>query len=94
MMNNTNKIYSLIRRHYRRNWSRDIQLRLHKIIAELTMSGTDIWILKRNDNKRLEVQYMKLLCSLTGYTLWNHTCNQLITGHAGVTKTVQDIEMN
>jgi hypothetical protein len=58
------------------------------------MSGTDIWILKRNDNKGLEVQYMKLLCSLTGYTLWNHMCNQLITGHAGVTKTVQDIEMN
>jgi hypothetical protein len=50
------------------------------------------WILKRKDVKRLKAQQQKCLRPPTGYTLWDHICNKVITDHLGVTNIAEDIE--
>ena len=64
-----NKINGAIRRHFGKQMNKETKLRIHNITAKVALKfGSEAWVLKKREEKRLEAAQMKFLRHLLGIT--------------------------
>jgi len=64
-----NKINGAIRRHFGKQMSKYTKLRIHNITAKAALKfGSEVWVLNKREEQRLEVAQMKFLRHLLGIT--------------------------
>ena len=64
-----NKINGAIRRHFRKQMNKETKLRIHNISAKVALKfGSEAWVLKKREERRLEAAQMKFFETLT----WNN----------------------
>ena len=62
-----NKINGAIRRHFGKQMNKETKLRIHNITAKAALKfGSEAWVLKKREEKRLEAAQMKFLRHLLG----------------------------
>ena len=78
-MQTYNKISGAIRRHFGRQMNNETKLRIHNITAKAALKfGSEAWILKKREEKRLEAAQMKVLRHLLGITKLDKEKNQCV----------------
>ena len=64
-----NKINGAIRRHFGTQMNKETKLRIHNITAKEALKfGSEVWVLKKREEQRLEAAQMKFLRHLLGIT--------------------------
>jgi len=64
-----NKINGALRRHFGKQMNKETKLRIHNITAKAALKfGSETWVLKKREEKRLEAAQMKFLRHLLGIT--------------------------
>jgi len=64
-----NKINRAIRRHFGKQMNKETKLRIHNITAKAALKfGSEAWVLKKREEKRLEAAQIKFLRHLLGIT--------------------------
>ena len=64
-----NKINGAIRRHFGKQMNKETKLRIHNITAKAALKfGSEVWVLKKREEQRLEAAQMKFLRHLLGIT--------------------------
>jgi len=59
----------IIRRHYGKQMNKETKLRIHNITAKTALKfGSEVCVLKKGEEQRLEAAQMKLLRHLLGIT--------------------------
>ena len=67
-----NKINGAIRRHFGKQMSKETKLRIHNVIAKAALKlGSEVWVLKKREEQRLEAAQIKFLRHLLGITKWD-----------------------
>jgi hypothetical protein len=62
-----NKINRAIRRHFGKQINKQTKLRIHNITAKAALKfGSEAWVLKKREEKRLEAARIKFLGHLLG----------------------------
>ena len=68
-LQNYNKIYEAIRRHFWKQMNKETKLRIHNITAKASLKfGSEAWVLKKREEQRLEAAQMKFLRHPLGIT--------------------------
>ena len=74
-----NKISGDIRRHFGKQMDKETKLRIHNITAKAALKfGSEAWVLKKREEKRLEAAQIKFLRHLLGITKLDKERNQCI----------------
>ena len=74
-----NKINAAIRRHSGKQINKETKLRIHNITAKAALKfGSEAWVLKKREERRLEAAQMKFLRHLLGKTKLDKEKNQYI----------------
>jgi len=74
-----NKINGSIRRHFGKQMNKETKLRIHNITTKAALKfGSEAWVLKKREEKRLEAGQMKFLRHLLGITKLDKEKNQCI----------------
>ena len=82
-----NKINGAIRRHFGKQMNKETKLRIHNITAKAALKfGSEAWVLRKREEKRLEAAEMKFLRHLLGITKLDKEKNQCIRGKNGSTE--------
>ena len=64
-----NKINGAIRRHFGKQMDKETKLRIHNITAKVAFKfGSEVWVLRKREEQRLEAAQMKFLRHLLGIT--------------------------
>jgi hypothetical protein len=64
-----NKINGAIGRHFGKQITKETKLRIHNMAAKATSKfGSEVWVLKKRDEQRLEAAQIKFLRPLLGIT--------------------------
>ena len=64
-----NKINGALLRHFRKQMNKETKLRIHNITAKVALKfGSEAWVLKKREERRLEAAQMKFFETLT----WNN----------------------
>ena len=88
-----NKINGAIRRHFGKQMNKETKLRIHDITAKAALKfGSEVWVLKKREEQRLEAAQMKLLRHLLGITKLDKEKNQCIRQKTGAQNIVQEIK--
>jgi len=88
-----NKINGTIWRHFGKQKNKETKLRFHNITAKAALKfGSEAWVLKEREEKRLEAAQMKFLRHLLGITKLDKEKNQCIKQETGVQNIVKDIK--
>jgi hypothetical protein len=83
-----NKINGVIRRHFGKEMTVEMKLRLHNITSKSALSyGSEIWILDRRDTGKFEAAQMRVLRPLLGFTRLDHQ------RHADIREKLQDLNI-
>ena len=62
-------INGAIRRHFGKQTNKETKLRIHNITAKATLKfGSEVWVLKKREEQRLEAAQMKFCRHLLGIT--------------------------
>ena len=70
-----------IRRHFGKQTDKETKLRIHNITAKAALKfGSEVWVLKKREEQRLEAAKMKFLKHLLGITKLDKEKNQCIRG--------------
>ena len=91
-----NKINRTIRRHFGKQMNKETKLRIHNITAKEALKfRSEVWVLKKREEQRLEAAQMKFLRKLLGITKLDQEKNQFIrenlsTEHSRGNKTVPE----
>ena len=73
--------------------NKETKLRIHNITAKAALKfGSEAWVLKKREEQRLEVAYMKFLRHLLGITKLDKEKNQCIRGKTGPQNIVKEIK--
>ena len=81
------KINEAIRRHFGKQMNIETKLRINNITAKAALKfGSEAWVLKKRQEKRLEAAQMKFLRHLLGITKLDKEKNQCIRGKNGSTE--------
>jgi hypothetical protein len=65
-----NKLNGVLRRNFWKQMRKDLQMRLHKVIAKPALPyGSECWTLRQKDRNRIHRSQVKFIRSLTGVTL-------------------------
>jgi len=92
-MRTYNKINGAIRRHFRKQMNKETKLRIHNITAKAALKfGSEVWLLKKREEKRLEAAQMKFLRHLLGITKLDKEKNQCIRDKTGARNIVKEIK--
>ena len=91
-----NKINGALRRNFGKQMNKETKLRIHNITAKAALKfGSEVWVLKKREEQRLEAARMKFLRHLLGITKLDKEKNQCIrqkknwsTEHSTGNKTV------
>ena len=63
------KINGAVRRHFGKQTNKEIKLRIHNITVKAALKfGSEVWVLKKREEQRLEAAQMKFLRHLLGTT--------------------------
>ena len=74
-----NKINRAIRRHFGKQMNKETRLRIHNITAKAALKfGSEAWVLRKREEKRLEAAQMKFLRHLLGITKLDKEKNQVL----------------
>ena len=88
-----NKINGAIRRHIGKQMNKETKLRIHNITAKAALKfGSEVWVLKKRQEQRLEAAQMKFLRHLLGITKLDKEKNQCIRQKTGSQNIVQEIK--
>ena len=64
-----NKINGAIRRQFGKQMTKETKLRIHNMTAKVALKfGSEVWVLKKRDEQRLEAAQMKFLRQFLGIT--------------------------
>ena len=73
--------------------NKETKLRFHNITAKRAMKfGSEVWVLKKREEQRLEAAHMKLLIHLLGITKLDKEKNQCIRQKTGAQNIVKEIK--
>jgi len=73
--------------------NKETKLRIHDITAKVALKfGSEVWVLKKREEQRLEAAQMKFLRHLLGITKLDKEKNQCIRGKTGAENTVKEIK--
>jgi hypothetical protein len=65
-----NKLNRCIKRYLGKNMRKEIKLRLHNIILKPALQyGSEMWVLRAKDKRRIETSEMRFLRSVLGVSL-------------------------
>ena len=79
-----NKISGAIRRHFGKQMNKETKIRIHNITAKAAFKfGSEVWVLKKREEQRLEAAQMKILRHLLGITKLDKEKNQCIREKTG-----------
>ena len=82
-----NKINGAIRRHFGKQMNEETKLRINNITAKAALKfGSETWVLKKREERRLEAAQMKFLRHLLGITKLDKEKDQCIRGKNGSTE--------
>ena len=85
-----NKINGAIRRHFGKQMDKETKLRIHNITAKAVLKfGSEVWVLKKREEQRLEAAQSKFLRHLLGITKLDKEKNQCIREKTG-NKTIPE----
>jgi hypothetical protein len=88
-----NNLNGVIKRHFRNKINRDILLRLHNIVSKSTLHfGSETWILRKEDKRRLETSHMRFLRPIIGVTRRDRLTNEAIRNRLKTKDIVNDIQ--
>ena len=73
--------------------NKETKLRIHNITATAALKfGSEVWVLKKREEQRLEAAQMKFLRHLLGITKLDKEKNQCIRQKTGAQNIVQEIK--
>ena len=73
--------------------NKSCKLRIHNITAKAALKfGSEVWVLKKREEQRLEAAQMKFLRHLLGITKLDQEKNQCIRGKTGAQDLVKEIK--
>jgi hypothetical protein len=88
-----NKINGIIRRHFGGNMRPEIQVRMHNMLSKpATMYGSEKWILRSQDCRRIETYQMRFLRAVAGGTLKDRTRSEDVRKRSQTGNVVEDIK--
>ena len=91
-----NKINGPIRRHFGKQMNKETKSRIPNIAAKAALKfGSEVWVLKKREEQRLEAAQMKFLRHLLGITKLDKEKNQCIrqkTGAQNITKEIKQYQ--
>jgi len=88
-----NKINGVIRRHFGKQMTKETKLRIHNMTDKAALkSGSEVWVLKKRDEQRLQAAQIKFLRHLLGITKLDKEKSQSIRGKTGVQNIVKEIK--
>ena len=74
--------------------NKETKLRIHNITAKAALKfGSEAWVLRKREEKRLEAAEMKFLRHLLGITKLDEEKNQCIKEKTGVQNIVKEIKL-
>ena len=86
-MQTYNKINDAIRRHFGKQTDKETKLRIHNITAKAALKfGSEVWVLKKREEQRLEAAQMEFWRHLLGITKLDKEKNQCIRGKNRITE--------
>ena len=94
-MQTYNKINGAIRRHFGKKMNKETKLRIRNITAKAALKfGSEVWVLKKREEQRLEAAQMKFFRHLLGIMKLDKEKNQCIREKTGVQNIVMEIKQN
>jgi len=88
-----NKINGAIRRYFGKQMNKETKLRIHNITADAALKfGSEVWVLKKREEQRLEAAQMKFLRHLIEITKLGKRKNQCIREQTGAQNVVKEIK--
>jgi hypothetical protein len=88
-----NKRDGVIQRHFGKQMTKETKLRIRNITAKAALEfGSEVWVLKKQDEQRLEAAQMKFLRHLLGITKLDMERNQSVREKLGVQNKVLEIK--
>ena len=73
--------------------NKETKLRIHNITAKAALKfGSEVWVLKKREEQRLEAAQMKFLRHLLGITKLDREKNQCIRQKTGAQNIVKEIK--
>jgi hypothetical protein len=78
------KINGAIRRHFGKQMNNETKLRIHNIAAKAALKfESEVWVLKKREEQRLEAAQMKVFSHLLGITKLDKEKNQCLSEKLG-----------
>jgi len=88
-----NKINGAIQRHFGKQMNKETKLRIHNITAKTALKfGSDVWVLKKREEQRLEAAQMKFLRHLLGVPNLDKEKYRCIRQNTGAQNIVKEIK--
>jgi hypothetical protein len=88
-----NKINGIIRRHFGENMRPELQVRMHNVLSKPAMMyGSETWILRPQDCRRIETSQMRFLRTVAGVTLRDRIRSEDVKKILQTGNVVEDIK--
>jgi len=82
-----------VRRHFEKQMNKETKLRIYNITAKAALKfGSEVWVLKKREEQRLEAARMKILRHLLGITKLDKEKNECIREKTGAQSIVNEIK--
>jgi len=82
-----------MRRHFGKQTNKETKLRTHNITTKAALKfGCEAWVLRKREERRLEVAQMKFLRHLLGKTKLDKENNQCVREKTGTQNIVKEIK--
>lgn len=87
-----NKLNGCINRYFGKNMRQDLKIRMHNIISKPALRyGSETWVLRQQDRKRIEASEMRFLRHTLGVTLRDRMRSEDIRKELKTTNMVEEI---
>jgi len=89
-----NKINGALGRRFGKQMNKETKLRIHNITAKAALKfGSEAWVLKKREERRVEAAQMKFLRHFLGITKLDKEKNQCIRQKMGTQNIVKEIQV-
>jgi hypothetical protein len=88
-----NKLNGCIKRYLGKNMRKEIKLRVHNIISKPALQyGSETWVLRTEDKRRIETSDMKFLRSVLGVSLRYKIRSENVRKQLNTERMVEEIQ--
>jgi hypothetical protein len=88
-----NKLNGIIRRYFGKNMRPEIQVRIRNVLSKpAMMDGSETWILRSQDCRRIETSQMRFLRAVAGVTLRDRISSEDVRKRLQTENVVEDIK--